>query len=173
MKKLRKKRFVYILVLIIFIAGITLITYLNSDFIKFRDEGNFLFSLENYSKIEVLVNNNDVIFKNKCTAIIVTIPSDRAANIDAAVKNVSETRPSIYDSTLEIINHYNIELGYVKIERLENNVYYSKAIFSTKNKILNLDMRPSDAIILALKLNKPIYINNYLLDEYGNNICQN
>jgi len=54
---------------------------------------------------------------------------------------------------------------------MENNIYYSKAIFSTKDKILNLDMRPSDAIVLAIRLNKPIYINNYLLDNFGTNVC--
>ena len=100
-----------------------------------------------------------------------TIPEDRSFNIESALRNLTDIRASIYESTKEIVNYFDIELVYVKIEKMENNIYYSKAILSTKDKILNLDMRPSDAIVLAIRLNKPIYINNYLLDNFGTNVC--
>jgi len=170
-KKINKKRFIYIFAILILIIGTSLIIYMNSNFIEFQDQGHSLFSLEDYSKIEVGVRDSNIMLKSNCKAIIVTIPEDRSFNIESALRNLTEIRPSIYESTKEIVNYFDIELAYVKIEKMENNIYYSKAIFSTKDKILNLDMRPSDAIVLAIRLNKPIYINNYLLDNFGTNVC--
>ncbi|MFH1630767.1 MAG: bifunctional nuclease domain-containing protein [Candidatus Aenigmatarchaeota archaeon] len=37
--------------------------------------------------------------------------------------------------------------------------------------VLILDMKPSDAFALALRMNSSIYINKMLLDDAGVNIC--
>jgi len=51
------------------------------------------------------------------------------------------------------------------------DVYLSNAIFRSDNNVLELDMRPSDAIALALRTGTPIYLNMTLLREVGVNIC--
>lgn len=171
MKKLIKERIIYAIVGIIFIIGVILIILFNNKFQEFQQEGNAFLSLDNYTKIDINVQDNNIILSSKCKAIIVTIPEDRALILKNALEKQIEPRPSIYDSTVEIMNYFDLELNYVKIERMENNIYYSKAVFSNLNKILNLDMRPSDAMALALKLDKLTYINTFLLDTLGQNIC--
>jgi bifunctional DNase/RNase len=37
--------------------------------------------------------------------------------------------------------------------------------------MLKLDTRPSDAIAMAVRANKTIYINSVLLDAMGQDIC--
>ena len=44
-------------------------------------------------------------------------------------------------------------------------------ILSKDNKVLRLDMKPSDGIAVAVRTDSPIYINATMLDEIGQNIC--
>ncbi|MBS3149992.1 bifunctional nuclease family protein [Candidatus Woesearchaeota archaeon] len=171
MKKANKKRIFYFIIVLVFVIGIVLILFMNSEFMEFQKNGNSLISLDGYKEINIEVKDDAIMLRDNCRAIVVNIPLERAHNLEVAKNNITEERPSIYDSTIELMRSFNIELGLVKIEKLENNVFYSKAIFSSKDKILNLDMRPSDAMVLALRLNKPIYINEELLESQARNIC--
>lgn len=170
-KNVNKKRVVLFIIFLVIIIGAILIIYMNKNFIEFQNNGTSLMSLEGYKQIEVDVSDNTIALKDNCRAILVTVPDERAHNLGVAKFNITEERPSIYDSTLEIIKYYDVEFGLVKIEKLENNIYYSKVLLNSKDKILYLDMRPSDAMVLALRLNKPIYINEEILDNNAVNIC--
>ena len=59
----------------------------------------------------------------------------------------------------------------VAIYRFDSDIFYSDAYFTSKDGMLQLDMRPSDAIALAVRTKSPVYINKTILATMGKNIC--
>jgi bifunctional DNase/RNase len=57
------------------------------------------------------------------------------------------------------------------LDRYEDGVYYANLFLKTKDKVLKLDSKPSDAIALALRTNSTIYINETLLNDIGETVC--
>ena len=49
--------------------------------------------------------------------------------------------------------------------------YLAKIFLKQENKILELDARPSDAIALAVRYDKEVYVKKSLFDEEGVETC--
>ncbi|OYT41872.1 hypothetical protein B6U80_00455 [Candidatus Pacearchaeota archaeon ex4484_26] len=131
-------------------------------------------SLAGYEKVDVsIAPPNTVILTSAsgCLRIIASTTRERAESIYDALQKKEGPRPNAHDLTKYILEEYNINLIAVKIEEMKDNTFYSKLVLQQGNKVLNLDSRPSDAMAIALRLNKPIYIKKTLLADYGENIC--
>ena len=57
------------------------------------------------------------------------------------------------------------------MERLENGTYYARLFLRQGNKILNMDSRPSDAVAIAIRHNKPILVKKGLFESESEKIC--
>ena len=101
-----------------------------------------------------------------CIPII--IGSFEAQSIALAIEVIEAPRPLTHDLICDMINSLDLDLSSVKINHLEDGVFYSKIEFKTMDsKILSLDARPSDSISIAIRLNIPILISPKILDEAG------
>ena len=106
-----------------------------------------------------------------CTAIIAETSVERAEAIEDGLANKTVERPSAWDGWAAMLKTFDITFEATMIYGRSGDAYLSRAIFRTGNEILDLDMRPSDAIALALRTGTPIYLNMTLLREVGENIC--
>jgi len=77
----------------------------------------------------------------------------------------------VYDVIRDIFENYGIKVLMVKINEVKNNTFIGRLYVQKDNKILALDVRPSDATAIALRMGAPIYMNTTLIKEYGHYIC--
>jgi len=87
--------------------------------------------------------------------------------IDKELKNIMSTRPMTHDLLHSILAQAQVKVKEVKIVDLKDHTYYA-TLFLTLNKgVIEVDARPSDAIILALKSKIPILVAAKILDKQG------
>lgn len=130
------------------------------------------YSTEDYVLVDVLrVQENTIIIGKGCVAIVADTSPERAYAIQMGIENRIETRPLTHDSFSEVMKGFNITLEAVKIQRYDDQFYYSDMILNQGDRVLRLDTMPSDAIAVALRMDAPIYINKTLLEEVGKVIC--
>lgn len=132
---------------------------------------NYL-SLEDYLEANVLrVVDNTIIIGNNCTVIVAETSPERAYNIQLGIEKTIPQRPTTYDTISQILKSFNITVEVVKMESFDGNYYYADIYLKNNDKLLKLDIMPSDAIGIALRTNAKIYINKTMLNEIGKNIC--
>ena len=94
-----------------------------------------------------------------------------ARAIEAGLTHKVYFRPTVYDVIRDIFENYGIKVLMVKINEVKNNTFIGRLYVQKDNKILALDVRPSDATAIALRMGAPIYMNTTLIKEYGHYIC--
>jgi bifunctional DNase/RNase len=87
--------------------------------------------------------------------------------IDKELKNTTSVRPMTHDLLYSILGHAQAKVKEVKIVDLKDHTYYATLFISINKKVIEVDARPSDAIIIALKSKAPIYIAARILSEQG------
>ena len=117
------------------------------------------------------VSGTTVYIGHNCTAVVADTSQERADAIESGIEGVINERPNIYDTFTETLKSFNLTLDSVDIDRFDGKYYYSNLILKSKDKVLKLDTRPSDAIALAVRTNSTVYINKTMLQEIGKNVC--
>jgi bifunctional DNase/RNase len=87
--------------------------------------------------------------------------------IDREIKNVSSTRPMTHDLLHSILGQVRAKVKEVKIVDLKENTYYAKLFLLLNREVIEVDARPSDAIIMALKSRAPVYVSAKIMDDQG------
>ena len=101
---------------------------------------------------------------NSCLEILISTKD--AKQISLAKEGVNLPRPSTHDLLLDIVNSFNIKLKKIIITDYKGSTYYAKLVlYNTNLGEIVIDSRPSDAIVLSLKSNSPLYINKNLLSD--------
>lgn len=156
-KKPQIQSFTFILLILLSVASLAIISIIDSS---------------DYYVADVLeVEGSVITLGHGCRAIVAETSPERAYSIELGIKGLIEQRPNTHDIFTETLKSFNITLDYVTIDRFEDEIYYANLILETDEKVLKLDVKPSDGIALALRTNSTIYINKTLLQEIGKNIC--
>ncbi|MFB3887837.1 MAG: bifunctional nuclease domain-containing protein, partial [Thermodesulfobacteriota bacterium] len=100
-------------------------------------------------------------------ALLIWIGILEADAIDRELRNISPPRPMTHDLLYSILGQAQMKVKEVKIIDLKNNTYYAKLFLTVDKKLIEIDARPSDAIIIALKSKAPILILAAILDAQG------
>ena len=78
-------------------------------------------------------------------------------------------RPLTHDLIGLILTGLEADIEWVIVNDVDEGTYYARIILKMDNelgtKIVELDARPSDSIVLALQLNKPIFASRNVLDK--------
>jgi bifunctional DNase/RNase len=81
----------------------------------------------------------------------------------------AEKRPQTHEFIDTIFSGFGITINKVLLCEVKDNIYYSKIFLTKKDKdfeeILEIDVRPSDALLLALKHQADVYCNQRVLDQ--------
>lgn len=102
----------------------------------------------------------------------IVIGSYEAIALDRKIKNIKTPRPLTHDLIENVLKELNVGLVRVEVTSLKNNTFYAKLILKHNGKISEVDARPSDTIVLATQLKKPIYVSEEVLEKLsgGNSI---
>ncbi len=119
-----------------------------------------------------LKNYYDVILSDdQGKSIAITIGEYEADNMVVCLEKIQNQRPMTYDVFVSVLKSFEIEVQQVDITKFYDGIYYSQLIF--KNNSNKFDIRPSDALNIALRTLCPIYVYENVLNETGFEIKQN
>lgn len=107
----------------------------------------------------VLLQNTD---KSKAIPIWVGMPEAQAIHLQLEGKVLA--RPMTHDLMKNIIEQVGVEFEKVIVNELKDSTYYAHIHLVQKGKSLAIDSRPSDAIALALRFHRPIYVAKPLFE---------
>lgn len=89
--------------------------------------------------------------------------------ISMTMNKVKKERPFTHDLIALIFQGMGVVVERVVINGVSDGTFFARLIIKMENelgtKILEIDSRPSDAIILALQSDHPIYVLQSVLDE--------
>ena len=95
----------------------------------------------------------------------IIIGAFEAQAIAIELEGVIPPRPMTHDLLKSLLEEFDITLTEVFINELRDGTFYAKLIFEEVN--LEIDVRPSDAIALAVRCNAPIFVSEDILEETG------
>ena len=90
-----------------------------------------------------------------------------ASIIDRKLKNLPSPRPLTHDGWFATLTVLGAKLESVGIDALEDSIYFASLRLARRSSIepVRVDIRPSDAVAMALTARVPIYISEQLLLE--------
>jgi len=106
-----------------------------------------------------------VILKEKAGEqyLLVCIGSQQADIIKSLLVGTEPTEPVEFDSSVPDVDINIAELQSVIINRLKNNVFYAKLLFTHQNKSYKVVCPPVKAIALSLRVQVPIFVEETVL----------
>lgn len=88
-----------------------------------------------------------------------------AHSIALAMEGTPPPRPMTHDITLTICQTLGAKLTGVEITRVKDNTYFAELYLSSDGNDYLIDIRPSDAIALAVRAGIPIRISESLQEQ--------
>lgn len=117
------------------------------------------FDIKDYLKVdEVKIVENNVVLASGCNVSVEATTEQQAYSIQAGLEKVVVYRPTVHDVMGGIFENYNFEVLMIKVIGIKDGTYYANLIIKQDNKILNSDIKPSDAIAIAIRVGAPIYV---------------
>jgi bifunctional DNase/RNase len=83
------------------------------------------------------------------------------------LEKIKVKRPQTHDLFFSFMQTFDIHVEEIFIHGLKDGIFHTKLVCSTQEKKFELDARPSDAIILALKAKAPIFVDDKILEKFG------
>lgn len=114
---------------------------------------------------------------NGCALFLGTEEKTFIIYVDSQIGNVismisagaERERPLTHDLIFHTFEGFGIHLQRIVINEVKERTFYARMVLKMENeiesKIVELDSRPSDAIAMALRCQRPIYVNRDLLDK--------
>lgn len=85
--------------------------------------------------------------------------------IAAALQKQDFPRPLTHDLLTNILKELEAKVEKVIITDLRDDTFYANIILKTKEKIYNIDSRPSDSIAIAVRTQAPIFIEDKVFEK--------
>lgn len=128
-------------------------------------------SLRDYVLVNLEVAGPFMAFRKDCTALVVPLTEEQANSIGRGIDKKIVERPSIYDAMKSIFDLYGIGTLGVMIDRFDAGAFYSRLIIMQGKKVSSIDARPSDALALAVRYNRPVFMSKALMESRGQKVC--
>lgn len=127
-------------------------------------------TLISLKKVVVTPSGAGIFLGNDKKIFIIYVDILMGEQIRAAVKNNNQSnpRPLTFDFLRYILHGFDISIQTIVIYNSENGVFFSKVVLKQQgavDKIVEMDIRPSDAILLSISTGKPLLIDEDLLQK--------
>ena len=96
-------------------------------------------------------------------ALPIWIGPAEAQSIAMQMEGVNPPRPLTHDLIKSILDQSGVEFERAVIQDLKESTYYARICLRAGGHDLEIDSRPSDAIALAIRFHKPIFVATGLL----------
>jgi bifunctional DNase/RNase len=114
------------------------------------------------------VSNSPVVIlqdKDKKRVMPIWIGIAEAQAIALELQGTPSARPLTHDLLKNILEQVGVEFQKVVVNELKGSTYYARIYLVAVGKALEIDSRPSDAIALALRFHRPIFVVKTLFDS--------
>ncbi len=95
------------------------------------------------------------------------IGANEAVAIQSELAGLKSPRPLTSDLLKDVIEKLDASLEKTVITKVQDDTFYALLHIKTKNGLLEIDARPSDALGLAIRFKCPIMVNDEVLKRYG------
>lgn len=159
----RKRRMTYFFSLIAIVI-IALLLYSIYALTRFETA----LTTEGYAQMELdnivsAIDRYVVILKGECTELNFFISPQQTLAIREGLSEATRFRPMTHDILVDILEGFEIKPVMVKITTLSDGTYFAELTLQEWNRLFIVDIRPSDAIAIAVRTNTPIYVNEELV----------
>jgi bifunctional DNase/RNase len=103
--------------------------------------------------------------KDKAKAMPIWVGAFEAQAIAMEMRRVSSPRPLTHDLLKTILQDIGVVFEKAVVNELKENTYYARIYLTSAGKPIEVDSRPSDAIALALRFHKPIFVAKSLMER--------
>ena len=108
-------------------------------------------------------NGCAVFLGNEDKTFVIYVDHAVGGAIQMALSGVKKERPLTHDLIGQILLGLGVHLEHVLINHVEEATFFARILLTMENelgkKILEIDARPSDSIVLALQGSRPIYVS--------------
>lgn len=101
--------------------------------------------------------------RDRTVALPIWIGAAEAQAIAMQMEGVTPPRPMTHDLIKTILDGAGVEFQKVVIRDLKDSTYYARIYLHAGRQDLEVDSRPSDAIALAVRFHRPIFVATALL----------
>ena len=98
-------------------------------------------------------------------ALVVWIDFFSANAIHLEIQGIKHRRPLTHDLLERIIQEANGKIHRIVITHVKKDIYYATIVMERRGSLAEIDARPSDAIVMALKFKAPIFVSKVLFRE--------
>ncbi len=96
-------------------------------------------------------------------ALPIWIGPAEAQSIALQMEGISPPRPMTHDLVKTILDQAGVEFQRVLIQEMKQSTYYARIYLRSGRQDIEIDSRPSDAIALAVRFHRPIFVATALL----------
>ena len=98
-------------------------------------------------------------------ALPIWIGLSEARALHSEIEGIEHFRPLTHDLLAEIIDKLDGIIHRVIITHTKDNVFYATLVTRKEDTFFEIDARPSDSIVMALKFKAPIYVTRSLFEQ--------
>ncbi len=98
-------------------------------------------------------------------ALPIWIDSFEANAIQSEMEGIKHRRPLTHDLLERIIQKSHATIHQIVITQLKENIYYAKIRMEVAGTFTEIDARPSDSIVVALKFKAPLFVSRDLFKD--------
>jgi bifunctional DNase/RNase len=102
--------------------------------------------------------------KEKKKSMPIWVGAFEAQAIALELQGIPPPRPLTHDLLKNILEQAGVQFEKVVVSELKENTYYAQIYLAAAGKPFAVDSRPSDAIALALRFHRPIFVAKELFD---------
>ncbi len=99
--------------------------------------------------------------------LLIWIAQAEAYAIAIELQGTSSPRPLTHDLLRNVINDLGAKIVSIVISDLIEDIFYARIILDVAGRHVEIDLRPSDAIALAVRAKSPIYVEESVLERAG------
>jgi bifunctional DNase/RNase len=96
-------------------------------------------------------------------AIPIWIGLLEATSIASALQKIKFDRPMTHDLFKNFAESQGISVSSIEVCDLQDNTYYARINFLSRDEQFSMDARPSDAIGIALRFDAPVFISEEVI----------
>lgn len=100
------------------------------------------------------------------------IGTAEATSIAAQINDQSPPRPNSHDMARRVIEQLEAEVERVVVTELRNGTYYALLSLRSDGHTIEIDVRPSDGIAVALRAEAPILVRASVFEEAGHTVIE-
>ena len=110
-----------------------------------------------------------VFLGNDAKTFVIYVDQGIGEAIQRAMDDVQADRPMTHDLMLMMLDGLGAEVERIVINHVDGGTFFARIILSMENelghKIIELDARPSDSMVMALASTSPIYVAKTVIDS--------